>query len=65
MPRKDVELIRLKTLALAARQRLERLQDTSLDSEALRHAKDIWLEAYKAAATYEDGHEPGRLQRRN
>jgi hypothetical protein len=57
---KDPELARLQDLALAARQRLERLsQGFDHDSEVVRRAKDIWLEAKVAASDYPNRRKPG------
>jgi hypothetical protein len=57
---KDPELARLQDLALAASQRFERLgQGFVQDSEVVRHAKDIWLEAKAAASDYANWHQSG------
>ena len=46
----DPELLRLQGAELAARQRFERLGDFHTDPEAVRHAKEIWLEALAAVS---------------
>jgi hypothetical protein len=57
---KDPELARLQDLALAARQRFQRLGSGFVqEGEVVRHAKDIWLEAKAAASDYANTHKPG------
>ncbi len=52
----DPELLRLQEAALAAHKRLERLGEAFQDSEVLRHAEDIWLEARAEASQYANWH---------